>query len=563
MGIAASLTPAAQYLRMSTDEQKLSLAYQAKTIHSYARRHGFEISKTYQDAGRSGLTLQRRKGLTQLLQDVVTGSHDFRAVLVYDVSRWGRFQDTDESAHYEFLCRSAGVPIHYCAEPFKNSTSSPAVVMKTLKRVMAAEYSRELSERLTRSKIILTERGFRAGGAPGYGLRRMLLSSDGSEKRLLAHGEIKDVATGRVVLVPGPKREVRTVRTIYRLRTVKRMSYDAIAEYLNRKCITHPSVDWTGRHVAEILRNPKYAGWATWRRTTGPLGTRSVDVPRSHWIAREGAFRPLVDRAIYEEAQRVTNDLTSNQSDEQLLEGLRRLWRREGKLSQHLINSAKDVPHAATYQHRFGSLREAYALIGYEEFRNTTEMKRSRRRLRVLRRRLVSQLFRIFMGEMTKLRRGGSRQALRLADGVTLSVAICRSVNHGYGLRWPVTNNRFEHTFPTLICLCAPDNRSIKDMYLMAGIDGSCPVQFLITDHDPWLKQGKRIRDLSKLRVMLAETSQSKPAVRTRGGSEVSKGPKSNSSDLGGPVQSKRRKYRRPILPRDTVGPLSVLGGLT
>jgi hypothetical protein len=32
-------------------------------------------------------------------------------------SRWGRFQDADESAHYEFLCKSAGIPVHYCAEP--------------------------------------------------------------------------------------------------------------------------------------------------------------------------------------------------------------------------------------------------------------------------------------------------------------------------------------------------------------------------------------------------------------------------------------------------------------
>lgn len=90
-------------------------------------------------------------------------------MLVYDVSRWGRFQDTDEAAHYEFLCKSAGVPIHYCAESFKNNSSSPAVIMKTLKRVMAAEYSRDLSQRLSRTKKILTEHGFRAGGTAGYG----------------------------------------------------------------------------------------------------------------------------------------------------------------------------------------------------------------------------------------------------------------------------------------------------------------------------------------------------------------------------------------------------------
>jgi len=115
----------------------------------------------------------------------------FKAVLVYDVSRWGRFQDTDESAHYEFLCKRAGVPIYYCAESCKNNSSSPAVIMKTLKRVMAAEYSRDLSQRLSRTKKILTQRGYRAGGIAGYGLRRMLVSFDGSPKQVLRRGEVK------------------------------------------------------------------------------------------------------------------------------------------------------------------------------------------------------------------------------------------------------------------------------------------------------------------------------------------------------------------------------------
>jgi|HubBroStandDraft_1064217.scaffolds.fasta_scaffold01681_5 hypothetical protein len=87
----------AQYLRMSTDEQKLSLPYQAAAIRRYAQRHGFIVEKTYEDSGRSGLTLKRRKGLMQLLEDAVSRRNTFKAALVYDVSRWGRFQDTDES----------------------------------------------------------------------------------------------------------------------------------------------------------------------------------------------------------------------------------------------------------------------------------------------------------------------------------------------------------------------------------------------------------------------------------------------------------------------------------
>src|SRR6266851_4193098 len=101
------LIPAARYLRMSTENQQFSLPSQAAAIQQYADTHGFTIVQRYEDPGKSGLTLKHRKGLAKLLHDVISGGQSFKAVLVYDISRWGRFQDTDESAHYEFLCKSA------------------------------------------------------------------------------------------------------------------------------------------------------------------------------------------------------------------------------------------------------------------------------------------------------------------------------------------------------------------------------------------------------------------------------------------------------------------------
>lgn len=93
-----------------------------------------------------------RSGLKQLLQDVVTGNCTYKTVLVYDVSRWGRFQDCDEAAHYEFLCRQAGVSIRYCTESFADDSTIAGSVMKALKRTMAAEYSRELGIKSEQAK---------------------------------------------------------------------------------------------------------------------------------------------------------------------------------------------------------------------------------------------------------------------------------------------------------------------------------------------------------------------------------------------------------------------------
>lgn len=100
---------AAQYVRMSTDHQRYSIENQAAVIATYAQLHGLTIVSTYRDEGESGLKIKNRVGLTQLLKDVQSGHADFSHILVYDISRWGRFQDTDESAHYEFLCKRAGI----------------------------------------------------------------------------------------------------------------------------------------------------------------------------------------------------------------------------------------------------------------------------------------------------------------------------------------------------------------------------------------------------------------------------------------------------------------------
>jgi DNA invertase Pin-like site-specific DNA recombinase len=102
----------------------------------------FECLSTTSDTRRR--TRKGRPGLIELIEDVCSGTADFNHILVYDVSRWGRFQDVDESAHYEFVCKQNGVKVAYCAEQFDNDGSLLSSIVKNIKRVMAAEFSREL-----------------------------------------------------------------------------------------------------------------------------------------------------------------------------------------------------------------------------------------------------------------------------------------------------------------------------------------------------------------------------------------------------------------------------------
>jgi DNA invertase Pin-like site-specific DNA recombinase len=203
---------AAAYVRMSTEHQQYSTENQLEVITAFALSRNLEITKVYTDAGKSGLRLEGRDQLKSLLIDVESGVAEFGVILVYDVSRWGRFQDPDESASYEIRCKQAGVRVLYCAEQFENDGSAVSSIIKNVKRTMAGEYSRELSVKVHAGQLRLIQLGVRQGGAAGYGLRRMLVDHTGNHKGILQAGEHKSIQTDRVILVPGPEDETETVR---------------------------------------------------------------------------------------------------------------------------------------------------------------------------------------------------------------------------------------------------------------------------------------------------------------------------------------------------------------
>jgi DNA invertase Pin-like site-specific DNA recombinase len=147
---------------MSTDRQVYSTAHQRARLQQQAHQLGLVVVAEYLDRGKSGLTIKGRPEISRLLADVLSGGAEFSAVLVYDVSRWGRFQDVDEVAHYEYICRRAGIRVIYCAEQFDDDGSPLSGLLKSIKRTMAAEYSRELSAKVFAAQCRLTEMGFGA-----------------------------------------------------------------------------------------------------------------------------------------------------------------------------------------------------------------------------------------------------------------------------------------------------------------------------------------------------------------------------------------------------------------
>jgi DNA invertase Pin-like site-specific DNA recombinase len=139
---------AALYVRTATKHPQYSTDTQSDKIRDYASKRDIEIVQTYSDVGKSGLSIFGRAGLQKLLSDVDSGRADFNLILVYDISRWGRFLDPDEGAYYEDICRRAGIEVAYCTEQCGNNSASASAIVKAIKQAMDREYRRELSVRI-------------------------------------------------------------------------------------------------------------------------------------------------------------------------------------------------------------------------------------------------------------------------------------------------------------------------------------------------------------------------------------------------------------------------------
>jgi DNA invertase Pin-like site-specific DNA recombinase len=360
--------PVAQYVRMSTDHQRYSIDNQRSAIAEYAAAHAMVVVRTFADEGCSGLTITRRGGLQALLEEVHSPSRGFDLLLVYDVSRWGRFQDADESAYYEHLLRRSGVGVIYCAEPFENDGSPMSTIVKSIKRAMAGEYSRELSEKVSRGQRRMAERGFRVGSHAGYGLRRLAISENGARRVVLERGERKSAHADRIILVPGPADEVATVRRIFAFYVKARMGPKCIARRLAEEgAPLGPFKHWYGSAIDKILTSEKYVGANVFGKQRCHLRGRRITNPSDTWIRMENAFEPIVDRAMFDAAQGIRRKRRGSPSDQELLDGLTALRRREGVITRALINADPELPSVSLYRSRFGAMAEAYRLIGYEQ----------------------------------------------------------------------------------------------------------------------------------------------------------------------------------------------------
>ncbi len=467
-----AIVRAAQYVRMSIEHQKYSTENQSETIARYASQHGISIVRTYADEGKSGLRIDGREALQALIQDVETGRADFTLILVYDVSRWGRFQDADESAYLEYICTRAGIAVQYCAEQFNNDGSLTATIIKSMKRAMAGEYSRELSKKVFDGQRRLSSLGFRQGGTAGYGLRRRLVDDDRRPKAELRMGEHKSLQTDRVVLVPGPPDEVRTVQRMYRLFVETRLNERDIANILNNEgIVTDFGRTWTRGTVHQVLTNEKYIGNNVFNRVSFKLKKDRVRNPPELLVRALGAFEPIVPNDLFAAAREIIGERSHHYTDNEMLTCLASLLNEVGRLSALVIDEREDLPSSSAYRSRFGSLLRAYQLIGYQPKRDYRYVE-ANRFLRSLYPDLVAETVLAIEHMGASVACDPATDLLTVNDEFTTSLVIARCITTGAGaLRWKIRMDTGLCPDITIALRMGPDNREVLDYYLLPRID--------------------------------------------------------------------------------------------
>lgn len=295
----------AYYRHSAEDKQENSVPIQREHFQKFSAIHNIEIIHEEADEGETGLTSDR-PGFENLLKFVSDpDAPQFDYVFVYDVTRWGRWQNLNAPAHYEFLFEEKGKKVIYVARGFpKEGQELISHLQTSIERYMAADYSRQLSEKVFYGCVKVSQQGYSAGGLPAYGMSRLLLDSSKKPIKKLKKGEWKSISNERVTFTPAADETTAAVQEMFTLLVEKWGSPKSIAEALNAKGIpTAQGKQWKSSGVLRVLTNEVYTGTRIYNKTWGRLKQKQRKNPRNEWVIQRDAFPHVVTADLFKDAQ--------------------------------------------------------------------------------------------------------------------------------------------------------------------------------------------------------------------------------------------------------------------
>lgn len=363
---------AAAYLRAASLDAapggSAPAARQRAVLETFAAAHCLRIDRWFEDQDPPGPPEAReptppRPALAALLAHAASPGRDFEFVLVHDAARLDRAHAGDWQG-IDAELRAAGSPPLYAAEPHRNDGRA---IGRRLKALFDQDQRADLARRVAAGKRRWFAHGFHPGGSAPYGYRRQQIGWNQSG-RILEHGEGAPQGRFRSVLVPGPAQEVDTVRRIFTLYGRGGLSLEAIARRLNVEGVPagERRLPWSKARIKCILGNETYAGVLTYGRLGVAPDGRRVPNPRSRILRLPDACEPIIGPTLFEAARARREGRTRRFTNDEILEGLRRVLKTHGVITNGLVDDDPELPSSITVRVRFGGMRKALARIGYE-----------------------------------------------------------------------------------------------------------------------------------------------------------------------------------------------------
>jgi DNA invertase Pin-like site-specific DNA recombinase len=302
---------------MSTDRQDKSIAEQRAEIERYAAAKGYDLLDWYEDHGISGDKTELREAFKRMIGDANRG--DYKAILVWDQDRFGRF-DSMEAGHWIHPLRRAGVQLVSVTDGPVDWEDFGGRLIYQVKQEGKHQFLIDISRNTARGQIKMAERGGRNAQAP-YGYDRMLVDEKGEHRLRIRAGERAAKPMGwNSILVPGDPRRVEAIRLIFTKYANETLSLRDLARILNAGGYSSATgKTWSSSMVRGLMRNPTYTGDSIWGRrstgryhqivggeiqrrkgqTTGKATTHAAD----KWITVENAHEALIDRETFHNVQ--------------------------------------------------------------------------------------------------------------------------------------------------------------------------------------------------------------------------------------------------------------------
>jgi hypothetical protein len=299
-----------------------------------------------------------------------------------------------------------------------------------------------------------------------------LIDPSGEKKAMLKMGEQKSIQTDRVVLVAGPDEEVAAVRRIYHEFITGGKMESEIAARLNAQgIVTDYGRAWNRATVHQVLTNEKYIGNNVYSRTSCKLKKKHVNNPPEQWIRADGVYAGIVRQELFLRAREIILARSRKFTDEEMLEQLRAVLSKHGRISGILIDEMDGLPSSTAFSHRFGTLVNAYRLIGYDpgiDFSFIEENRRLRKRHPEIVAEVVQKITALGAHATWNI----ETELLEVNHEMCVSIVLCRHTQTGAGSsRWLIRLDASARPDITVAVRMDAMNEGIRDYYVLPAID--------------------------------------------------------------------------------------------